>query len=72
MTSVLEHRADVIRKLKETLRKIQQDDEQSCNSHYLDDVWLRVSLHHLGVFNAHLVLITHRLIGLNVFYSHRR
>ncbi|XP_016422132.1 centromere-associated protein E-like isoform X3 [Sinocyclocheilus rhinocerous] len=29
MTSVLEHRADVIRKLKETLRKMQQDDEQS-------------------------------------------
>ncbi|XP_077094163.1 centromere-associated protein E [Siphateles boraxobius] len=29
MSSILEHRADVIRKLKETLRKIQQDDEQS-------------------------------------------
>ncbi|XP_043104393.1 centromere-associated protein E isoform X2 [Puntigrus tetrazona] len=29
MSSVLEHRADVIRKLKETLRKMQQDDEQS-------------------------------------------
>nr|XP_055062269.1 centromere-associated protein E [Misgurnus anguillicaudatus] len=29
MNSMLEHRADVIRKLKETLRKIQQDDEQS-------------------------------------------
>ncbi|XP_056595003.1 centromere-associated protein E isoform X2 [Triplophysa dalaica] len=29
MSSMLEHRADVIRKLKETLRKIQQDDEQS-------------------------------------------
>ncbi|KAK2908448.1 hypothetical protein Q8A67_004285 [Cirrhinus molitorella] len=29
MTSMLEHRADVIRKLKETLRKMQQDDEQS-------------------------------------------
>ncbi|XP_051557981.1 centromere-associated protein E isoform X2 [Myxocyprinus asiaticus] len=29
MSSVLEHRAEVIRKLKETLRKMQQDDEQS-------------------------------------------
>ncbi|XP_051759204.1 centromere-associated protein E isoform X4 [Ctenopharyngodon idella] len=29
MSSMLEHRADVIRKLKETLRKMQQDDEQS-------------------------------------------
>ncbi|XP_057188769.1 centromere-associated protein E isoform X2 [Triplophysa rosa] len=29
MSSMLEHRAEVIRKLKETLRKIQQDDEQS-------------------------------------------
>ncbi|XDV14395.1 hypothetical protein PO909_014659, partial [Leuciscus waleckii] len=29
MSSMLEHRADVIRKLKETLRKVQQDDEQS-------------------------------------------
>ncbi|XP_050974643.1 centromere-associated protein E isoform X2 [Labeo rohita] len=29
MTSMLEHRADVIRKLKETLRQMQQDDEQS-------------------------------------------
>ncbi|KAK7162327.1 hypothetical protein R3I94_004856 [Phoxinus phoxinus] len=29
MSSMLEHRADVIRKLKETLRKQQQDDEQS-------------------------------------------
>ncbi|KAA0722652.1 E Centromere protein [Triplophysa tibetana] len=29
MSSMLEHRADVIRKLKETLRKIQQEDEQS-------------------------------------------
>ncbi|XP_056320055.1 centromere-associated protein E isoform X2 [Danio aesculapii] len=29
MSSMLEHRGDVIRKLKETLRKQQQDDEQS-------------------------------------------
>ncbi|XP_067298423.1 centromere-associated protein E isoform X2 [Pseudorasbora parva] len=29
MSSMLEHRADVIRKLKENLRKVQQDDEQS-------------------------------------------
>ncbi|KAG1939269.1 centromere-associated protein E [Pimephales promelas] len=29
MSSMLEHRADVIRKLKESLRKKQQDDEQS-------------------------------------------
>ncbi|ROL50320.1 Centromere-associated protein E [Anabarilius grahami] len=29
MSSMLEHRADVIRKLKENLRKMQQDDEQS-------------------------------------------
>ncbi|XP_016113871.1 centromere-associated protein E [Sinocyclocheilus grahami] len=29
MSSMLEHRADVIRKLKETLRKMQQDDEKS-------------------------------------------
>ncbi|XP_056102973.1 centromere-associated protein E isoform X2 [Rhinichthys klamathensis goyatoka] len=29
MSSMLEHRADVIRKLKESLRKMQQDDEQS-------------------------------------------
>ncbi|XP_051560864.1 centromere-associated protein E-like [Myxocyprinus asiaticus] len=29
MSSVLEHRAEVIRKLKETLRKLQQEDEQS-------------------------------------------
>lgn len=35
MSSMLEHRADVIRKLKEDLRKMQQDDEQSCKiSHF--------------------------------------
>ncbi|XP_016297019.1 centromere-associated protein E-like [Sinocyclocheilus anshuiensis] len=32
MSSMLEHRADVIRKLKETLRKMQQDDEKSCKT----------------------------------------